>query len=134
MQDRKTRRLVGAITAGFVAALAAVPLAQARLAVDVARGTLSQNASVVRTDARHAALANKLPVVVEIVQAPQESRISEMHRQLGHLKLPGQQAPITDESTGIDWTDAGIGAGSVFGLMLLAGGALRVTRRRLVSA
>lgn len=122
MQDGR-RRLVRGITAGIAAALVAVPVAQARLAVDARHGSLLNRAPVVRTDARHAALLNKLPVRIEIVRPEPQSQ-----------NLPLGKTTATPISTGFDWGDAGIGAGSVLGLVLLTGGGLLVTRRRLVSA
>jgi hypothetical protein len=48
------------------------------------------------------------------------------------LKVP-QQQPVA-QSGGVDWTDVGIGAGAVLGIVLLAGGgtALVARRRELV--
>jgi hypothetical protein len=39
---------------------------------------------------------------------------------------------VISTSNGFDWADAGIGAGVMFGLILLAGGLAVVTRRRMV--
>jgi hypothetical protein len=45
---------------------------------------------------------------------------------------PGLYQPVdrvvSDDSSGFDWADAGIGAGSALGLMLLGGGALLAAR------
>jgi hypothetical protein len=38
-------------------------------------------------------------------------------------------ATIVVAPSGLDWTDAGIGAGMALGLVLVAGGSLLVTRR-----
>ena len=42
-------------------------------------------------------------------------------------------APVASDS-GIDWTDAGIGAGAIGGLVLLAGGGALVAQRRHATA
>jgi hypothetical protein len=45
------------------------------------------------------------------------------------VKVPESAAPVADG--GIDWMDAGIGAGALFGLVLVAaGGSLLVVHRR----
>ena len=45
------------------------------------------------------------------------------------MKVPESAAPVADG--GIDWMDAGIGAGALFGLVLVAaGGSLLVVHRR----
>jgi hypothetical protein len=49
----------------------------------------------------------------------------------GAIEPLGNSAPptIVVAPSGLDWTDAGIGAGMALGLMLLGGGLLLVTRR-----
>lgn len=89
---------------------------------------------VIRTDARHAGLAQRTGSRVEIVKSNPESQIAQMHRHLAQLNLPAENASTTNGSAGIDWSDAGIGAASVFGLVLLAGGGVLITRRRTVLA
>jgi hypothetical protein len=134
MQDRRTRKLVGFVTAALAAALLAVPVAQARVIEGTGQSASVEKRQVVRTDARHAALLNKAHVVGVIVQPSEESNIARMHRHLSGLDLPGGVSPSGTVSTGFDWTDAAIGAGAVFGLVLLAGGGALVTRRKLVGA
>jgi hypothetical protein len=135
MQDGRTRKLARGISVALAAAFVAVPAAQARLAGDARDSALyhkepAVQQAVVRTDARHAALLNKAHVNRLIMQ---ERRVpqAQMHRHLANLNLPAADSSV---GTGFDWTDAGLGAGAVFGLVLLASGGVLVTRRRLVGA
>lgn len=50
---------------------------------------------------------------------------------INRLYRTGSYAVIA-RSSGFDWADAGIGAGAMFGLILLAGGLAVTTRRRMV--
>jgi zona occludens toxin (predicted ATPase) len=160
MQGRTSHKLVKATTAALAAALLAVPVAQARLAVDARHAALlnkdaAAQPTVVRTDARHAALLNKdaavQPTVVRtdarhaglvnkahlnplIVQERKVSTIAQMHRHVATLNLPDANTSVGTVSTGFDWTDAGVGAGAALGLVLLASGGVLVTRRKLVGA
>ena len=139
MERRKTHRLVKATTGALAAALFAVPVAQARLAVDARHAALLNKEpvvqqAVVRTDARHAALLNKAHVNRLIVQEGRVPKVAQMHRHLANLNLPTADSSAGTVSTGFDWTEAGVGAGTVFGLVLLASGGTLVTRRRLVGA
>jgi hypothetical protein len=111
MQDPRTRKLVRGVVAGIAAALVAVPVAQAKLTVD----------------ARHQALLDK----AKVGQVAPERKIAQMHRHLAHLQLPAGESNASD-SGGFDWSDAGIGASAGFALVLLAGGSVLVTRRKLV--
>jgi hypothetical protein len=129
MKGSRTRKLATGVTAALAATLAAVPVAQARLAVDAQHAALLNRQPVVRTDARHAALLNDAPARVQIVQSHPQGNNG-----------PAKPNPSTGKtstttvSTGFDWSDAGIGAGSALGLFLLAGGGALVTRRMLASA
>jgi hypothetical protein len=129
MEGSRTRKLATGVTAALAAALAAVPVAQARLAVDAQHAALLNRQPVVRTDARHAALLNDAPVRVQIVQThPQGNNGS------AKPNPSTGKTSTTTVSAGFDWSDAGIGAGSAVGLFLLAGGGALVTRRMLASA
>jgi hypothetical protein len=134
MQGTRSHKIVKATTAALAAALFAVPVAQARLAVDARHSALLNKdvpqQAVVRTDARHAALLNKAHGNPLIAQEPSVSKIGH----LGALDRPTSKTPVGTASTGFDWSDAGVGAGAVFGLVLLASGGALVTRRRLVRA
>jgi hypothetical protein len=139
MQRTTSQKLVKATTAALAAALFAVPVAQARVAVDARHAALLNKdvvvqPTVVRTDARHAALLNKTHVNPLIVQERKVSAIAQMHRHLATLNLPAANNSVGTVSTGFDWTDAGVGAGAALGLVLLASGGVLVTRRRLVGA
>jgi hypothetical protein len=128
MEGSRTRKLALGVTAALAAALAAVPVAQARPAVDAQHAALLNRQPIVRTDARHAALLNDAPVRVQIVQPHQEGNNGPSKPNLSTGKTS-----TTTVSTGFDWSDAGIGAGSVVGLFLLAGGGVLVTRGKLAS-
>ena len=129
MEGSRTRKLATCVTAALVAALAAVPVAQARLAVDAQHAALLNRQPIVRTDARLAALVNDAPVRVQIVQAHPQGNNGPAKPNLSTVKTS-----TTTVSTGFDWSEAGIGAGSAVGLFLLAGGGVLVTRRKLASA
>jgi hypothetical protein len=129
MEGSRTRKLATGVTAALAAALAAVPVAQARLAVDAQHAALLNRQPVVRTDARHSALLNDAPVRVQIVKPHLQG-----NNGLAKPNLSTGKTSTTTISTGFDWSDAGIGAGSVVGLFLLAGGGALVTRRKLASA
>jgi hypothetical protein len=128
MQVRKTRKLAKTLGAAAATALLAVPVAQARLDPGPEAGT-----PVVRTDARHAALAERTGARVVIVQPSKESKIAQMHRHLTQLNLPSENT-ATASTSSFDWSDAGIGAGVGLGLVLIAGGGVLVTRRKPLSA
>ena len=129
MEGSRTSKLATGVTAALAAALAAVPVAQARLAVDAQHAALLNRQPIVRTDARHAALVNDAPVRVQIVQAHPQGNNGPAKPNLSTGKTS-----TTTVSTGFDWSEAGIGAGSAVGLFLLAGGGVLVTRRKLASA
>jgi uncharacterized protein (TIGR03382 family) len=123
MQVGRNRKLVKSLGAAVAATLLAVPVAGARLADVPNQGAVQKVQPVVRTDARHAALLNGKDVKVVIVQPKVES-----------TPIPAGQPAGTDTSSAIDWSDAGIGAGSTLALVLLAGGGILVSRRKLVGA
>jgi hypothetical protein len=76
--------------------------------------------SVVRPDDR----------AVRISPQPVESTVVRPDDRGVRFTPSGGELPqvVAEPSTGFDWSDAGIGAGAVFGLMLLALGALLATR------
>jgi hypothetical protein len=114
MQNRGIRRLTLGLMASLAAALFAVPAAYARLAVD----------------AQDAAPLNK----ADTPRVTSESKIVEMHRHATQLNLPAEKTAGAASPSSFDWGDAGIGAGVGLGLVLIAGGGVLVTRRKLVSA
>jgi hypothetical protein len=129
MEGSRTHKLATGVTAALAAALAAVPVAQARLAVDAQHAALLNRQPVVQTDARHAALLKDASVRVQIVQPHPQGNNGP-----AKTNLSTGRTSTTTVSTGFDWSDAGIGAGSAFGLFLLASGGVLVTRRKLASA
>jgi hypothetical protein len=138
MQHTRSHKFVKVVTAALAVAFLAVPVAQARLAVDARHAALLNKEvvqePVLRTDARHAALLNKAETDrVVVVQGPTVPKITQMHRRLAILDLPRSDVSTT-VSAGFDWRDAGVGAGVAFALVLAATGAMLVTRRKLVGA
>jgi hypothetical protein len=131
MEDRRTRKLIKTLGAALAAALLAVPVAQARL--DPGQG-VARSKPVIRTDARHAGLAQRTGARVVIVKSHPEGQIAQLHRHPAQVNLPAGQTGDTESSSAIDWSDAGIGAASALGLVLLTGGGVLITRRRLVGA
>jgi hypothetical protein len=109
-----SKRLSRGLLAVTTAALVAVPVAQARVAVD----------------ARDAALLN------EPRSAPvqTDAKIVQMHRHLAQLELPTVPKTTVESGGSFDWSDAGIGASAGLALVLLAGGGVLVLRRRPVTA
>jgi hypothetical protein len=136
MQHPTTHKLVRAVTAGLAAALLTVPAAHARLAVDVRHAALLDKdvaqQTVVRTDARHAALVTRAGKTPLILQETGLSNIAQMHRHSGGINVPTATS-VETASSGFDWADAGIGAAAGLGLVFLAGAGVLATRRRLVS-
>jgi hypothetical protein len=126
MEGLRTHKLATGVTAALAAALAAVPVAQARLAVDAQYAALLNRQPVVRTDARHAALLSDAPVRVQVVQPHTQGNNGP-----AKLNLSTGKTSTTTVSTGFGWSEAGIGAGSAVGLFLLAGAGVLVTRRSL---
>jgi hypothetical protein len=126
-----TNRKVRITTAALAAALLAVPVAQARVPVDARHAALFNKQvaqqPVVRTDAHHAALLNKVHGYRVIVQESTLPKITQGER-------PSADTSVGTASTGFDWSDAGVGAGVVLGLVMVAGAGVLVTRRKLVSA
>ena len=128
MVVREARKHAKALGAAAAVALLAVPVAQARLDPGAEMGI-----PVIRTDARHAALAQRTGARVVIVQPSAKSKVTQMRRDLTQLSLPAGKTGAASSSS-FDWSDAGIGAGVALGLVLIAGGGVLVTRRKLVSA
>jgi hypothetical protein len=136
MQHPTTHKLVKAVTAGLAATLLIVPAAHARLAVDARHAALLNKdvaqQTVVRTDARHAALVTRAGDNPLILQETRLSKIAQVHRHSGGINVPAATS-VETPSSGFDWADAGIGAAAGLALVLLAGTAVLMTRRKLVS-
>ena len=110
MKITGTNKRAGAVLATAAAVLATAPIAQARGGVFP-----GQNAPSAEIDPGHAALLVKdrpLSVVPDRPARPVDG-----------------QAPLVRAQSDIDWSDTGAGAGVAFGLVLLAGGGVLVTRR-----
>ncbi len=129
MEVRETRKLGKILSAAIAAALLAVPVAQARLDPGAQQGT-----PVIRTDARHAGLAERTGARVVIVKPIAESKVAQMHRHLAQLNLPAEKTGGAASASSFDWSDAGIGASAGLVLVLLTGGGVLVLRRRPVTA
>jgi hypothetical protein len=108
MQHPRNRKLK-ALATGLVAAAFAAPVTHA--AVD--------------RDARHQALLDKAP----------QAQVDARHQSLLERGGNGTTVYVTkvasqSTSGGIDWGDAGIGAGTAVGVILLGAGGALVIRRR----
>jgi len=117
MQHQLTMKLK-ALAAAFAVAALAAPVTQA----------------AIQTDARHQALVDKAPQV----QVDPQHSILLMHRHAGelnyttHTVVSGPTQQVSGD--GMDWADAGIGAGAALGAILLGTGVALVSRKKLVSA
>ena len=112
MQQGRNRKLRAFAAALAVAAIGA-PVTQA----------------VVDVDARHQALLDKGP----------QAQVDARHQALFERGASGPSvyvttAPTQSTSDGVDWGDAGIGAGMAVGVILLGAGGALVVRRRPVHA
>ncbi len=108
MQHARNRNLKTLATVIAVAALAA-PVTQAAVDVDARHQALLDKAPQAQVDARHQALLERggEGPSVYVTKAPQQSA-----------------------SEGMDWGDAGIGAGMAVGVILLGAGGALVVRRK----
>jgi hypothetical protein len=112
MQHTRSRKLRTLVATLAVAAVAA-PVTQAGVEVD----------------ARHQALLDKAPQV----QLDSHHKALLMHKHAGELVYVSTP-PAKISSGGTGWDEVGIGAGAVFGLILLGTGTLLVSRKKLASA
>ena len=78
---------------------------------------------------RHQALVDK----VQQAQADARHQALLRHEQGPAVYVTGQTQSVTS-SGGTDWSNAGIGAGAAFGLVLIAAGGAFVGRKKLVGA
>jgi hypothetical protein len=113
MQHGRNRKLK-ALAAALAVAAVATPATQASIDTDARHQALVDKAQQVQVDARHQALLR--------------------HGEQGSaVYLTGQTQSATS-SGGTDWSNAGIGAGAAFGLVLIAAGGALVGRNKPVSA
>ena len=124
----------------FVVAIGAVvlmaPVAQAGLHVDARHQALVDKATKagLQLDQRPHSILIKAPEV----QVDPQHTVLLMHRHAGELNYAthadvSHSAPLASDG-GIDWSDAGIGAGAAFGVILLGSAAAFVGRKKLASA
>ena len=100
----------------------AAALAVAALAVPATQASID-------TDARHQALVDKVQAQVD---AHHQALL--MHREQAPAVYVTQPTEPVTSSDGTDWSNAGIGAGVAFGVVLIAAGGAFVGRKKLVSA
>jgi hypothetical protein len=113
MQHGRNRKLK-ALAAALAVATVATPATQASIDTDARHQALVDKAQQVQVDARHQALLR--------------------HGEQGPaVYLTGQTQSATSGG-GTDWSNAGIGAGAAFGLVLIAAGGALVSRKKLVNA
>ena len=108
MQHARNRKLKTLAAAIAVAAFAA-PVTQAAVDVDARHQALLDKAPQAQVDARHQALLERGD------QGP---------------SVYVTKAPAQTSSDGMDWGDAGIGAGMAVGVILLGAGGALVVRRK----
>ncbi|HEY7002943.1 MAG TPA: hypothetical protein VH281_01575 [Gaiellaceae bacterium] len=117
MQQGRNRKLK-TLVAGLATAALMAPVAQGRLAVDTTHQALVDKAPQVQLDARHQALLE--------------------HHHAGQLVYvstpPAKSSGVVKSSDGMDWGDAGIGAGALAGVLVVAVGGALLGRKKLASA
>ncbi len=113
MQHGRNRKL-RALAAAFAVAALAAPAAQGSIDTDARHQTLVDRAQQAQVDARHQAL------------------LRHGERAPG-IYVTRKTEPATS-SGGTDWSNAGIGAGAAFGVVLVAAAGAFVGRKKLVSA
>ncbi len=113
MQHGRNRKLKALAAALAVAALAA-PATQASIDTDARHQALVDKVQQTQVDARHQALLR--------------------HGEQGPTVYVTRATRQVDSSGGTDWSNAGIGAGAAFGLVLIAAGGAFVGRKKLVGA
>jgi hypothetical protein len=116
----RRHRWIRRLAAGFAFAALAVPTAQAKIVEDTGIGVSASSPSVV-ADFKGYGNYQGTPVAGATAVRPDD-------RVVRFVPEAGNPQVIAAPSTGFDWSDAGIGAGSALGLMLLALGAALATR------
>jgi hypothetical protein len=132
MKRKSSRRLVRWLGLAIAVAAFAAPAAQAMPVISIEGGmAAAPPPQVLYPDDLHAMLPR--PVSSEpVARAPQVLYADDLHALLPRpVSSEPRTAPVSyvaPTSTGFDWSDAGIGAVGVFGLMLLGIGVLLVGR------
>jgi hypothetical protein len=123
MRNRRRTRLLGALALSLAVALVAAPLAQAKGANPQASVTPTAIAEFAAETREYVAGAAPTSEQLELAAETREYVA-------GAAPVPSQLTQLgTNPSDGFDWGDAGIGASTVFAVMLLGAGALLVTRQ-----
>jgi hypothetical protein len=151
MRNRRRTRLLRRLVLGFAVAAIAAPVAQARLdeggqsqkpvfipwVTDFGGSVSSPSDVAVRPDDKAVrgvpATTERLPVRADDKVLNLDPTVGAEYNQFTYRRaLPedygAQPVQIVSKADGFDWSDAGIGAGLAFGLMLLAAGAAVGTR------
>ena len=134
MQHVRNRKLKALVAALATVALAA-PVAQAGIQTDARHQALVDKAikAGIDLDKRPHSILVKAPVQVD----PQHT-ILLMHRHAGGLNYTTHADVSRPEPAasggGMDWSDAGIGAGAAFGAVLLGAAGAFVGRKKLANA
>jgi hypothetical protein len=135
MQHVRNRKLK-ALVAAFATAVLAAPVAQAGIQTDARHQALVDKATRAGLDLdnRPRSILVKAP---EVKVDPQHT-ILLMHRHAGGLNYTTHADVSRPEPAasggGMDWTDAGIGAGAAFGAVLLGAAGAFVGRKKLANA
>jgi hypothetical protein len=155
MRNRRRTWFLRRLVLGFAVALVAVPVAQAR--PDEGTSTIQQGGLPMRGDVKDGlgATTNGAVIVGDdkrglpgattgLIVGDDKKNVplgvnyeptvaAEYHQFVYRHALPQELGPqagvVSNTSDGFDWGDAGIGAGTIFAVMLLGVGAVLVTRR-----
>jgi hypothetical protein len=132
----RRHRWIRRLTVGLAFAAVAVPTAQARIAED---SGIPVSGREVVADFKGYGYYEGTPTGASDGQAYRQSPGVPMSKQNPSVAPddradrvtpePGNPQIVAAPATGFDWSDAGIGAGTAVGLMLLALGAALATRR-----
>ena len=132
----KARRLITGLGITLAVAAVVAPAAQAKPTPGATR-VVVVSGSRAYADDLHAAVpyvpirqyADDLHSRSQVSSSPVSRPYAPINtRARPDLYQPVSRVVVPADSTGFDWSDAGIGAGGAFGLMLLGGGALLAAR------
>ena len=146
MRNRRKTRLLRGLVLGLAVALAAVPLAQAHHAEGAKRQAFVPPTAIDELAAEwqgYVAGATRTSEQLELAAetrayvagaAPTSEQLELAAEWQGYVAgaapLTPQPTQVgTNPSDGFNWGDAGLGAGTVFAVMLLGAGALLATRQ-----
>lgn len=125
---RRRRRLVAGLTLGLATAALAAPAAQADRWYD--DSAQAQTSTSSRPDDRAGAriTATSLVQANDVAHHVRPDDRSGV-RGVGAIQAPEQPVSAPAAGDGFNWGDAGVGAGSILGALLLAGAAMLTLRR-----